>query len=216
MYLKEQKELFSNSLLRKIGLNSENLPDVSLTGFMAVKGVDYTGELMIVGRAVNGWGTGFTPRDLNDPGSRSNYANIIEDSVNAEKLTECPMQWITDSWGSSKVEYNPKRSAFWRTVYRVSQELMIVDQDDLILSSMLVWSYLYKISRESGDNPNDRLCGIQLDDGVELIQMEVRAFSPKRVPFVTGDNWFDGFLDLKKLSATSNYLYVENFGHFNG
>lgn len=216
MYLKEQKDLLANSLLRNIGLNSDKLPDMSLTGFMAAKGVDYTGELMIVGRAVNGWGTGFTPHDLNDPDSRSNYANIIKDSVNAENLTECPMQWVTDSWGNSNVEYNPKRSAFWRTVYRVLQELMIADQDDLKWPSKLVWSNLYKISPESGGNPNDMLCSIQFDDCVKLIQMELRAFNPKRVLFLTGNNWFDGFLDLEKVSTAPNYLYVENFGHFNG
>jgi|GEM_PF-5099157 hypothetical protein len=61
---KELERLYAIAL--SIGQNYAILPDVPVTAFMAMVGNEYKGELMVVGRAVNGWTRGWRPQELND------------------------------------------------------------------------------------------------------------------------------------------------------
>jgi hypothetical protein len=58
----DQQELYAE-LLCAVGNNQLRLPKNLLTGFVGVKGGRSTGELVIIGRAVNGWGDGWYPQE---------------------------------------------------------------------------------------------------------------------------------------------------------
>ena len=50
-----QETLFAERILAPIGKAAPTLPDRKLSGFLAAKGSKYSNELMVVGRATNGW-----------------------------------------------------------------------------------------------------------------------------------------------------------------
>ena len=107
-------------------------------------------------------------------------------------LQSCPLEWVESSWGSSEV-YNTKKSAFWRVIKRLSQNINKLDSDESWVSK-LVWSNLYKIAPSEGGNPSDSLCGYQLDSCNELFKAEIVEYKPKCIVCFTGESWFKGFL----------------------
>jgi hypothetical protein len=50
----EEQDIFTE-LLREVGENYTSPRKELLTGFVGTEGVSSTGELVVVGRAVNGW-----------------------------------------------------------------------------------------------------------------------------------------------------------------
>ena len=53
----EEEKIFAEEILTLVGNNHHLLPNKKLTGFMSLEGSKYSlgRELMVVGRAVNGW-----------------------------------------------------------------------------------------------------------------------------------------------------------------
>lgn len=169
-------------------------PDGEVTFFPALKGNAYTGELMWVGRAVNGWGDGWKPRDLREPGNLNEIMqNLMQDGSSTDG---CPLQWIRDKWGDTVGDYNPARSAFWRCAKKVVTGLSTanVTRDDW--PSALVWSNLYKIAPHKGGNPSSTQAAAQLAGCRQLLEAEIATFAPKRLVLATGANWAENFLDL--------------------
>lgn len=178
-------------LLEVIGSKSDVLPpEIILTGFLGMKGDYAVGELMVVGRAVNGWSDGWLPVDCKNYDARVSIANATLESVESP----CPMQWVSESWGKES-DYNTKKSAFWRVMNTLTDKLKIADIESNKWPSSLIWSNLYKIAPEEGGNPSERLCDIQFDYCVRLLNQEFTQWNPKKVLVLTGINWAMPFLE---------------------
>ena len=95
-----------------------------LVGFWPMVGHAYSGELLVIGRAVNGWIGHVDVGELADPATRRAFATAARRS--SEGTGDCLMGWVTYRWGISDGSYSTARSAFWRHIRSV---LRAVDPD---------------------------------------------------------------------------------------
>ncbi len=209
MATEQERQLFKK-VLASIGQEYVGPSASKVTGFMAMVGCRYDHKLMVVGRAPNGWICGILPENL--ASEADNYSRKVLESVNKKP---CPMSWVTERWGiSTNGEYNTKRSAFWRTIRKVVAQLDIADVERDSWPSHLVWSNLYKISPEEGGNPDKILREIQQDGCKELLNLELRTYTPSRLLLLTGTEWAQPFLP--DLGGTSPNVaepsYVKSVG----
>ncbi|HKV54710.1 MAG TPA: hypothetical protein VJN94_08695 [Candidatus Binataceae bacterium] len=192
--------------------SSPPTPEKEVTGLLAMVGHSYNGELMVVGKAVNGdiAGAKCSVPELDD--------RFIEDCVCCSAFgptrnqQRCPMLWVTDQWGEERARhlwdheewpgkpYSTQRSAFWRGIKGILPRLAIGDVEGDSWPSHLVWTNLYKVAPAEGGNPSTPLCAAQFDCCVELLKSEIQFYRPKRVLFSTGLDWAKPFLT--KLGAT--------------
>lgn len=197
-------------------------PEVTLkpvTGFLAMKGHKYSGELMVVGRAVNGWADGRTAEELRTEEQRLAYAHEIYKSVNEGDDEDCPTSWVVKAWGAPKGEYNSARSAFWRVTRSVVSGLGIANVEEISWPSHIVWSNLYKIAPSDGGNPGDKLSDAQLSACQKLLQWEMDSYQPRRILFLTGwwaDCFLEGFWAEEPKQAAESSLKVGRLRHAAG
>jgi len=163
--------------------------DVPLAPFWPVRGADYDGGLLVIGRSVNGWVEDWTARRLREPSVRRLAIETMRSD--AEPMDGCRMRWVTDLWGA-RDGYNTHRSAFWRVLRRIVLRDPIAGTDDDHWSSQLVWTNLYKVSPAFGWNPGADLQRAQRRSAIELLKLEVEEFAPRRVLALTG-SWIDPF-----------------------
>jgi hypothetical protein len=204
-----ERELFASTVLSVVGRQAARLVASEITGFLAVAGQVYDRGLMVVGRAVNGWTEGITPVDLCKPEEVDRYARLVQESVSGD--VECPMRWVTAGWGAME-GYITKRSAFWRSIRSVVQNLGIADVQGAGWSSNLVWSNLYKMSPAGGGNPSNVLCEFQFRGCADLLNLELRTYRPSRVLFLTGVDWAAPFLAEAEPRGGAGFHYVKQFG----
>ena len=148
-----------------------------LTAFYPMNGheYEYDKELMVVGRAVNGWPVKWRPEEI---------YNKLEDILKNIYLTSvCPMSWVVSRWGETKV-YNTKKSVFWKVIKKTLEDLKIMESKRN-WSSYIVWTNLYKIAPNDGGNPSKVLMKIQRDICNDLLEQEINHFQPKRILFIT-------------------------------
>lgn len=50
-----ERDIFAEEVLTSVGKNATKIPEHNVCGFLASKGINHDHELMIVGRAPNGW-----------------------------------------------------------------------------------------------------------------------------------------------------------------
>lgn len=200
--------LFADSILAPIGKDASKLPHRKLTGFMAAEGCKYSNELMVVGRATNGWFEGAYPEKFADPAFRKEFTRDVMMSVGGDH----PMAWVHHQWGAKNC-YNTRKSAFWRVIRRVTEGLGIVDESEGDWPCHLVWSNLYKVAPACGGNPyNKALYDLQFPGCKDLFQAELRTYMPKRLLLLTGwEGWADWFLP-SLAEPESSSLYVERVG----
>ena len=212
MATEQERQLFALQVLAEVGREAMKLPKLKVTGFMTMVGCLYDHALMVMGRAVNGWTTGILPKHLVSHTATECYSQVVLDSVNGGR--PCPMRWVTESWGNSNEEYNPGRSAFWRTIRGVVDRLEIADVEQDSWPSHLVWSNLYKIAPEKGGNPDTALCRIQLAGCIELFKLELMTYIPSRLLLLTGNEWALPFLPDPDdtLMGLAEFRYVERIG----
>ena len=177
-------------ILLSVGEAADRLPKYPLTGFLPMKGALYKGELMVVGRAVNGWTHSIKAAELAKPSLAREYAAQVWKSVSGE--TDCPMNWVSAAWGNVTDYNNTRQSAFWRVTRRCVSGLAIADVDDDTWPSHLVWSNLYKVSPADGYNPGESLCRAQESACISLLHAEIALFKPRRLLFLTG-GWAEPF-----------------------
>jgi hypothetical protein len=172
--------------LRKIG---EPQNSQALTLFAARAGSLQRGELMVVGRAVNGGDICFKASELDE-----RRQGELLDKLCAEAMPEGrdPLGWVGRGWGS-KTEYNTRRSQFWRVIRAVSLAL-IPDASPVDWYSHIVWTNLYKVSPHQTGNPSGDLLRNQLPACVDLLSTEIEHWNPRRVLFLTGLEWARPFL----------------------
>ncbi len=179
-----------DELVQAIAACSPESADDCLTTHFPMKGKAYSGELMVVGRAVNGDKTCWTPNEALSPEWRSqNIGEWIKKGTSPEP---CPLEWVSRAWGRiEQGKRNSKQSAFWRVVGRVSRSLIGNPEN---WWSHLVWSNLYKVAPSKGWNPSSGLRRIQKPFCKKHLAEEFRLWKPKRILFLTGWNWARSFI----------------------
>ncbi len=210
-----EREVLYEKVLIPIGKVWTQLPNTALTGILSVRGARFNQELMVVGRAVNGWDNEILPKQLSDPKRAYQYSKEILTSCINEST--CPLQWVRDYWErQSDKRYCTGRSAFWRVIKRVSLELPVSNDGEANWSSYLAWSNLYKIAPKGGGNPDNKLCQIQFAGCKELIQLETLLLSPKRIVYLTGFDWAETFIPSEPINIErpGDMEYVCAKGHF--
>jgi len=65
-----------------------------LNSFWPMIGHGFTDGLLVVGRAVNGWGEDWSADDAGDPDSRRRILRATRSL--SEGVSRCPMLWVTD------------------------------------------------------------------------------------------------------------------------
>ncbi|MGA2598064.1 MAG: hypothetical protein ABSH09_13860 [Bryobacteraceae bacterium] len=187
---------------------TEQVTTKKVTGFLSMVGREYSGQLMVVGRAVNGWAGGRSPNELRTDVQRLEYAYEVHKSVTELMGKRCPMCWVTAQWSVSVEDYNRRwctkckeiynthKSPFWRVIRAVVSRLRIADVEDneRSWSSHLVWSNLYKIAPHGGGNPSGKLRKAQLEGCKKLLEWELEQYRPNRILFLTDWWWADEFL----------------------
>lgn len=169
----------------------------------------YDGELMVIGRSLNGWDTTLLPSEVYDDKQVEDVAKRVLKGVTGTS-GNCPMCWVSEYWGCDE-DYNTARSAFWRVIRSVVDQLGLADVKSLDWPSYLTWSNLYKLSPSAGGNPGATLSSLQLEHCKELLSVELKERNPKRVLFLTGFDWISPFLDgwAKNLHRVPGYSFVE-------
>ena len=183
-----------NDVLIDIGASYKPPSNEKLTGLAAAFGTMSQDGLMVVGRAVNGWMNSWTIDEVRDPERRAMILKNIERAgSNQIEVHDCPMKWVSAQWGNS-AEGDTKRSAFWRCIRTVVDNLRIADVSSSDWPSRLVWTNLYKIAPDEGGNPSQRLMSAQHASCRELLHAEIRSSDVDRILFLTGLDWAYAFL----------------------
>ena len=217
------KQEFTDMLLNVGNKFTEDL----LTALFPIKGNRYNTELMVVGRALNRWGIEkdkiwWNPNEGKP--KQETIDRIIDYSSQGDKPKECPLKWITDHWGidSDSIDlvddksYNMKRSAFWRVIREILMKLEITTEgkNDDDWSSFVTWSDLYKIASPLGGNPSSKLIDAQYEGCKRILKAEFECFSPKRILFLTGYNWFRDFENAGFKKEKKLHSLVEWVGYY--
>ena len=218
MSTKGKYDRIYSEMLQKIGEEYIFL-DEKLTGFFPMSGKEYNGDLMVVGRSVNGWGGESSAVEFTEQGQRECFLKSAREFRPVEDDDDA-MIWVIKQSGSTK-GFNSKRSAFWRVIGETLLKLNICDFDNESWPSYLVWSNLYKISPSEGGNPKQSLINIQHDSCVELLHLELKTYEPKCLLFLTGIDWACPFLRDRRFKRFSEFQHsaskqVEDFGQLCG
>lgn len=185
-----------------------------MTGFLPQEGCRYecSRSLMVVGRSVNGWISEEDPASFSNSDFRKEYAHEVRGDSFPQIDRPCPMEWVTKQWGSSK-GYNTRRSAFWRVIKKVTEELRICKSGNEEWASHLVWSNLYKVSPSHGGNPNLSLRNIQRNGCKRIFEREIQSYHPKYLLLLTGKDWASPFLDHFEVDPREIGKYVQCLAH---
>jgi hypothetical protein len=189
-----------------------------LCAFFPLCGDDYATSirLMVVGRAVNGWedgwNGGWVSAQMAREDDRIRLTNFLK--TEHEDSLQCPMAWVVKPADSS-LEYNTRRSAFWRVAHRIHDVTMGVCRD---WSSRLCWTNLYKLAPSAGGNPQSWLCKSQLEHCANLLRIELSAYRPKNVLVFAGSDWFQPFAERLSLGLmpTPSCELVQQAGSADG
>lgn len=209
--LDKQTRILAENVSLQIGKAAEQLPNIQMVGFSAMRGSQYDGHLMVVGRAVNSfWRERFPSEFSTEEGAISFAQEVINDSNDP---VNCPMGWLNESW-AGEVKYKARRSTYWRAIHSVIESLGLITPNDENWASKLVWTNLYKLSPQSGGNPSNHVCDLQLSGCIELLQSEIEYHRPAKVLFLTGMGWAEPFLKSLGFQYESDLTssQVEGFG----
>jgi P2-related tail formation protein len=91
--LSRSYETVFERMLEEVALAATDL-DVPLTPFWPLRGADYDGGLLVIGRSVNGWVEDWTARQLREPSVRRLAVEWMRSD--AEPVDGCRMPWVTD------------------------------------------------------------------------------------------------------------------------
>jgi len=184
------QELLFRDLIREIHNHRRELRNDPLSFFSAIRGAQSSGQLMVFGRAVNGWPPKARPSQLGSPQQTNSLMQQIRGTLRQDR--GCPMRWVIDREGDH--DYNTRKSAFWRVIRQVTLALEPTAEEQGRWSSFLIWSNLYKVSPFDGGNPGSALKTLQFPFCLQLIEKEISYWAPNRLLFLTGLDWAHPFL----------------------
>jgi hypothetical protein len=161
-----------------------------LNMFWPKVGARYVGDVLVIGKATNGWIDRWVPGERPDTMALARIARATaEDGVNGDQLG-----WVLDQWQRRDDRYDTSRSQFWQTIRRVSQYLRPDTAQDW--PSVVAWTNLVKVGPWNKGNPAGHLLGVQLREGPRLLAREIEDLNPRLVVALTGGGWFRHFSPL--------------------
>src|SRR5688572_25077364 len=81
-----------DEILQAVAAAHQQLNGKRLTTFFPMRGLASTGELMVVGRAVNRWRNSWTAAEIVAPARRN---EVLFDAVSKSKKADCcPLSWV--------------------------------------------------------------------------------------------------------------------------
>lgn len=189
-----------------------------LSHFVAMKGKYFDDEscrLMIIGRAVNGWGSIAAENNI-DFGEKAN------NTFNSKGF-----EWVittNEVLSNEDGTYKLSQSPFWRTAQGIWEQLSGKQENRWI--DYIAWSNIYKIAPPETGNPNNNMCKHQITQCRELLKTEIEIYKPTHILLVTGWHWwFDDeqygigsiFTDHKFIAHNNrtNMTYVEGNAKYN-
>jgi len=189
--------------LKLISMCAEaQIPEPTLTAFSGLKGSKYKGDLLVVGRAVNGWIKSWVPKEGRNTATQDKMFSKLD------KWDADGMNWVWDQEGST-TEYNTRRSAFWRVIKQVTLAKGIAPTEEH-WSTSIAWTNLYKFSNGNKGNPSGPLCRLQFEDCKAILVDEIKQLRPKVVLFLAGTHWVTPFISqlktVEKLATKATYL----------
>lgn len=205
-----------------VGSTSDITP--KLCAFVPMIGQKANGELLVCGRAVNGWGGESIHWQMGTELSEQDCSQLSSDCIalseHGEDSPRCPMLWVTKYWGQRRKNandssnYNTNRSSFWKVIREVTSRLGLADINDASWPSYLIWSNLFKISPAHKGNPSWKLMQVETPHCVELLRNEINQFRPKRLLLLTGIDMARPFLRALDLSESEkmSFKYVRYVG----
>jgi hypothetical protein len=169
------------------GVATTARPGREWTVFWPMIGHRYQNDLLIVGRAVNGWPVRW---NANEQVSVEEIAALVAAARHqSEGDGTDPMDWVT--WfDGHRTEYSTRSSAFWRVARRVRNGLL-GESDDWPRS--LAWTNLVKVAPWGHGNPGGKTLDIQRELGPELFVREIAELKPRRILVMAGRWWFEPF-----------------------
>jgi hypothetical protein len=174
------------ALLARIAAGVD-LGSADLTMFWPKVGSRYDGDLMVIGRAVNGWIDRWSPGERPDPARLAATARLTAEGDGSVDQ----VGWVLDSWGRGRGRYSTSRSQFWKTVRLVA--IHGHPERDQDWPSHVAWTNLAKVAPWAGGNPAGSILELQRQEAVRLLAREAQELQPRRVVAFTGRWWFETF-----------------------
>ncbi len=169
-----------------------NVSDEKLVCFCPMRGSCADGRLMLVGRALYGWGTtAFKALEMMSEDARS---NILDNTIKISSSDRgCPIQELHDLWREKDSKYNLNQSQFWSVARDVIKEFSTTAENEK-WSNYLYWTNLYKVSPQRRRNPSQSLKLAIDSSSWKMLITEIELLQPKRILFLTGQWWAEQFL----------------------
>jgi hypothetical protein len=209
------QEIQYERMLVAVAAEHERIREKQVMVSFAEKGRQYEHQLMVIGRAVYGG----NDDDMCIPESWSSAETRRANLEHAKmKITDQPLQWVADSFQARRDEsgnklYSTRNSAFWRVIHRVMSDMAIIAGGSQ-WPTQLVWTNLYKVAPLSAGNPLAKLQNVQRSVCGDILRGEISAYTPKRLLFLTGADWFHPFADVLGFAdeGHSNGKFVQGAG----
>ena len=169
-------------------------------------------DLMIVGRATNGW---------------PNPWRITDGTIDSTAIVQTAkaysnqdrMDWVTKCWDrellagtAQESRYPIRQSAFWQIAFSLTQTADETQEGPW--AARLAWSNIYKIApsevlkgKRNGNPTSSEIAG-QLPNSVELLQMELDFLQPRAVIMMVDTDWLKPFRDVLKVEPVSGRFVV--------
>lgn len=183
------ENLFNDFSGKSFKLNGELLKLSDFSHFAAMKGVKYDNQnirLLVVGRAVNGWGQ-FSVND------RTSFGSDAENKFNNQNFDWVKVNEYGALWNEN--DYFLTKSPFWRTIQTVWEGLS--EQKETRWIDYIAWTNIYKVAPSDTGNPTTSMCKCQLETCKKILDTEIKVFNPTHILFITGwEWWFDQIIDL--------------------
>jgi len=212
----QERDLLADAVLAAAAY-APSAPDWPACGFLASAGWKYDRNLMVLGRAPNGWASGASPEEVGSVAAAAEFAAASLNGVQQPTGGSGPMNWVADQWGSND-DYNTARSAFWRVIREVFAGLSDDAEEPWDWSDRLVWSNLYKLAPEEGGNPSETLCRLQFANCLRMFRHELETFWPRNVLILAGWDWASPFIEptCEWSSGEGNVEAVARYRHDDG
>jgi hypothetical protein len=177
-------------LLQDLNGKKYSEADNNTTVFTAIKGKDEV-ALMVVGRATNGWGVYYNREKLKKTGDHRNGLEWVI----AEMEGEIDLAQVIQSWTG---KYAISRSQFWRVSQRIAKS--VLGRDENVFDNIL-YSNLYKVASD-GKNPSQGMINATCKNCIDILNIEIEIFKPKKILFLTGYEWAKPFFEDLKFVKT--------------
>jgi hypothetical protein len=170
--MKQAREEYKQ-LIEKLYTQKTTYRETKMCVFNAKKGKDYNGKLMIVGRAVNGWG---------DP-TKYIDKNAAQNLVFVESVLDYLENNTTNYIEENTPTYNHNNSAFTRLKRELAARIVQCKKSEA--NHSIVWSNIYKVSPHDKGNPSPKLMELQLPHCINILKMEIEYYQPEVIIFLT-------------------------------